>query len=107
MVTGNQSFDTLVCVYQISDRAWIDKNTGVAHVSTTEVDECVEQITLFCEVLKAIAERVLVVTAEAYCFPAFQSKSSEYNTNVYTLRNVLDKNGVAWASGKEILGLPM
>ena len=48
-----------------------------------------KQIKLFCGVAAAAADRVLVVTCDANCFPAFESTSAAYDETVRVLRRLL------------------
>ena len=58
---------------------------------TASVDKWVKQIEMFYVVAKTAASRVLVVTSDAECFPAFEKEKSAYNSNVEMLRKVLVK----------------
>ena len=102
---GGHRYDTLLCVYQISDRAWVAKSNGVPHVASTGIERWTEDINLFCDVVQAIAENVVVATCKSEAFPAFQRASEQYDHVVETLRRILTSRGVAWCSAHDLIGL--
>ena len=108
-MAAGRSYDILVCVYQISDRAYVNKTTRAVTVKrisdTASVDKWVEEIQMFCVVAKTAASRVLVVTSDAECFRAFEKEKSAYNSNVDFLREVLGENGVEHSFGEALQNL--
>lgn len=93
---GEAPLHTLVCIYQISDRAWVAESTGVATVQVKQTNEWKGEIELFCEVARLVASNVVVVTSEASCFPRFHAVSAAYDENVLFLRRILKSCGVSW-----------
>ena len=104
-LAGGPRLRALLCVYQISDRAWIHKDTNAPIVTTCNTAKWMEDIELFCVVAAIAAERVVVVTSDASCFPAFASVAEAYDEHVGMLRRVLELRGVHSANGRELFGL--
>lgn len=103
---GRRIFDSIVCVYQMPDRAWVDKRSQKVHVRMTKMEKWIEDIELFCKVTRAAAKRVLVITADLSCFPIFAQKAADYEHHLKMLRSILDKYNICWDNAKNLSTFP-
>ena len=78
---------------------------GRAVIAKSPEEDWEADVVLFANVVRASAARVLVVTCDAHCFPAFQSVSDAYNRTARRLREILESENVGWWAGRELHGL--
>ena len=74
--------------------------------ASEDIKDWEDDVRLFCEVAIASCERVVVVTCNTDCFPAFQDHADVYNDTVTQLREWLDNAGIVSLNGDELRGLP-